>query len=89
MRVRLFAALREQAGTGEVSDVGGRSVGEIADALAERFGERFGSVAAVSTFVVNGERASRTTPVAEGDEVAILPPVSGGTTPRSAAAPPS
>jgi molybdopterin converting factor small subunit len=32
----------------------------------------------VSTFVVNGERATRDTVVADGDEVAILPPVSGG-----------
>jgi molybdopterin converting factor small subunit len=32
----------------------------------------------VSTYVVNGERADRGTVVAEGDEVAILPPVSGG-----------
>ncbi|MEO8292433.1 MAG: MoaD/ThiS family protein [Actinomycetota bacterium] len=78
VRVRLFAALREQAGAGEVTDVTGRSVGELADALAGRFGERFASVAAVSSFVVNGERATRSTPVADGDEVAILPPVSGG-----------
>jgi molybdopterin converting factor small subunit len=32
----------------------------------------------VSSFVVNGERATRSTAVADGDEVAILPPVSGG-----------
>ena len=78
MKVRLFAMLREQAGAGELTDVEGRSVGELADALAARFGERFGAVAAVSSFVVNGERAARETPVADGDEVAILPPVSGG-----------
>jgi sulfur-carrier protein len=77
VRVRLFAALREIAGSGEVS-AEGRSVGEIADELAARFGERFSSIAGVSSFVVNGERASRATPVAEGDELAILPPVSGG-----------
>ena len=53
-------------------------MGELADALADRFGERFGAVAAVSSFVVNGERAARATVVADGDEVAILPPVSGG-----------
>ncbi len=81
MRVRLFAALREHAGTGEVTDVTGRSVGELADALDARFGERFASIAAVSSYVVNGERATRSTPVAEGDEVAILPPVSGGCRP--------
>ncbi len=78
VRVRLFAALREQAGTGEITDVTGRSVGELADALSARFGERFAAVAGVSSFVLNGERASRSTPVADGDEVAILPPVSGG-----------
>ena len=77
MKVRLFAMLREQAGASEL-DVEGRSVGELADALAAKFGERFGAVAAVSSFVVNGERAARDTPVADGDEVAILPPVSGG-----------
>ena len=42
------------------------------------YGDRFAKVAAVSTFVVNGERAGRDMPVTEGDEVAILPPVSGG-----------
>ena len=78
VRVRLFAALREQAGAGEVTDVPGRSVGELADSLDARYGMRFAAVSAVSSFVVNGERADRSTPVAEGDEVAILPPMSGG-----------
>ena len=50
----------------------------MVDALSVRFGERFAAVAAVSSFVVNGERAARSTPIAEGDEVALLPPVSGG-----------
>jgi molybdopterin converting factor subunit 1 len=77
IRVRLFAALREAAGASEVESAG-RTVGEIADALASAHGERFAKVASVSSFVVNGERATRETPVAEGDEVAILPPVSGG-----------
>ena len=76
-RVRLFAALRELAGTGEVEAVG-RTVGELADAVAADQGERFAAIVAVSSFVVNGERAARSTVVAEDDEVAILPPVSGG-----------
>jgi molybdopterin converting factor small subunit len=33
--------------------------------------------------VVNGERAARSTPVAAGDEVALLPPVSGGSRERN------
>lgn len=78
IRVRLFAALRELAGGGEVSDVTGTTVGELADTLSERFGDRFERIAAVSSFVVNGDRAERSTAIADGDEVAILPPVSGG-----------
>ena len=56
----------------------GRTVGEISDALSAEHGERFAKIAAVSSFVVNGDRASRDTLIADGDEVAILPPVSGG-----------
>jgi MoaD family protein len=77
VKVRLFAALRELAGASEV-EAEGRSAGEVVDALSERFGERFAQIAAVGSVVVNGERASRTTAVAAGDEVALLPPVSGG-----------
>ncbi|MEO8476025.1 MAG: MoaD/ThiS family protein [Actinomycetota bacterium] len=69
--------LRELADASHV-EAPGSSVGEIVDALGERYGERFASIVAVGTFVVNGERASRDTPVADGDEVALLPPVSGG-----------
>ena len=53
-------------------------MGELADAVAADQGERFAAIVAVSSFVVNGERAARSTVVAEDDEVAILPPVSGG-----------
>jgi len=77
IKVRLFAVLRELAGAGEV-EATGRDVGDVAHELGERFGERFSSIVGVSSFVVNGERASPNTPIAEGDEVAILPPVSGG-----------
>ena len=77
VRVRLFAVLRELAGTGELQVIG-RTVGEVVDAVSEGRAERFARVAAVSSFVLNGERADRNAPVADGDEVAILPPVSGG-----------
>jgi MoaD family protein len=77
VKVRLFAALRELAGSTEV-EAEGRTAGDVADALAERFGDRFGQIAAVGSLVVNGEHAERSTPVAAGDEVALLPPVSGG-----------
>jgi molybdopterin synthase sulfur carrier subunit len=77
IRVRLFASLRELAGTSE-AEATGRTVGELADQLSVAFGERFAGIVAASSFVVNGERASRSSPVADTDEVAILPPVSGG-----------
>lgn len=80
VRVRLFAALREAAGASQV-EAPGKTVGDVVDALSARHGERFATVAMVSTFVVNGERATRSTPIAEGDEVALLPPVSGGCAP--------
>ncbi len=56
--VRLFAALRELAGSSSVQ-AEGASVGEVVEALSARYGER-------------------ATPLTEGQEVALLPPVSGG-----------
>lgn len=77
MKVRLFAALREIAGDPYV-EARGRTVGDLVDELSGRYGDRFAQIAGVGSFVVNGERAARDTPIAEGDEVALLPPVSGG-----------
>jgi len=77
IRVRLFAALRDEAGAPVVEAVGA-TAGAVADALAVRYGERFARIASVGQVVVNGERASRDTVLAEGDELALLPPVSGG-----------
>jgi MoaD family protein len=77
VHVRLFAALRELAGAGSLES-SGRTAGDVADELAAAYGERFAKIADVSSFVVNGERADRRTVLADGDEVAILPPVSGG-----------
>jgi MoaD family protein len=77
IRVRLFAALRELADASSL-EANGRTVGDVVDSLAAENGDRFAQIAAVSSFVVNGDRANRETVLADGDEVAILPPVSGG-----------
>jgi MoaD family protein len=77
VKVRLFAALGEIAGESHV-EATGHTVGDVVEELSARFGERFAQIAAVGSFVVNGERAARDTPIADGDEVALLPPVSGG-----------
>ena len=77
--VRLFARLRELAGTGEaVVDVGpDATVADVWDALVSAHGALAPFAGAVSA-AVNAEYARRTHAVAEGDEVAFLPPVSGG-----------
>jgi sulfur-carrier protein len=77
VNVRLFAALRELAGSSSV-EAEGATVGEVVQALSTRYGERFASIARVSSAVVGGERADAETPLTEGQEVALLPPVSGG-----------
>ena len=48
------------------------------DAAAARFGEQFAAVLAGSRVWLNGEPTGRDAPVSERDEVAVLPPVSGG-----------
>ena len=63
MKVRLFAALREIAGDAHV-EATGHSVGEVVDAVSARYGDRFAQIAEVGSFVVNGERATRDTPIA-------------------------
>ena len=53
-------------------------VGEVLDAAVARYGTRLAAVIAFSAIWLNGEPASRETPVGDSDEVAVLPPVSGG-----------
>ena len=73
----LFAAAREAAGTGrEVVD--GDTVGDVLDAAVDRFGPAFSDVLTTCRVWVNGEAADRIAPVRPTDEVAVLPPVSGG-----------
>ena len=53
-------------------------MGEVVDALCARYGERFERVARVGSVVVDGERAELASRLTGGEEVALLPPVSGG-----------
>jgi molybdopterin synthase sulfur carrier subunit len=75
--LRLFAAAREAAGTGR-DTVAGATVGDVIDAAAARYGERFAAVLESSQIWLNGEPVGLDAAVADGDEVAVLPPVSGG-----------
>ena len=76
-RLRLFASAREAAGTSETV-VDGATVGEVLAAAAARFGSTFGDVLATSRVWLNGESADHSAPCSDGDEIAVLPPVSGG-----------
>jgi MoaD family protein len=75
--LRLFAAAREAAGTGR-AEMAARTVGDVLAEARHRYGETFGAVVAASRVWVNGEPAGLSTPLTGGDEVAVLPPVSGG-----------
>ena len=48
---------------------------------AEKFGERFDQIARAGSVVIDGERSSFDATVTEDQEVALLPPVSGGALP--------
>lgn len=76
--LRLFANLRESAGTDSI-DIEAETVGELIDSASSRFGDRFRAGLPSSGVWVNGETADRTTRIGERDEVALIPPVSGGT----------
>ncbi len=78
-RVRLFANLREMAGASH-TEVEGKTVGDVAAALAARYGPDFDRRLQAARIWKNGEEAVSSDTVAESDELAVIPPVSGGAT---------
>jgi len=70
--VRLFAGLRERAGTGRVELEDVASVGDVWSRLD------LGDEPDGLLYAVNREYAESTRALADGDEVALIPPVSGG-----------
>ena len=75
--LRLFASAREAAGTGR-AEIDGATVGQVLDIAVSRFGSQFEAVLGTAKVWVNGDPAERDDPVGSDDEVAVLPPVSGG-----------
>lgn len=71
VRVRLFAGLRERAGWSE-RDVEAATVADVWDTLG------LGDEPAGLLYAVNKAYAERDRALADGDEVALIPPVSGG-----------
>ena len=75
--LRLFAQVREAAGRAR-DTVDGATVDEVLAAARARYGEGFAALLPTCRIWVNGEPAHGGDPVRADDEVAVLPPVSGG-----------
>jgi MoaD family protein len=82
VRLLLFARAREAAGRRDdaVDLFEGATLGDIIAIARERYPPEFGEVLGASRVWVNGDEpaSGSATPLSDGDEVAILPPVSGG-----------
>jgi molybdopterin converting factor small subunit len=76
-RLRLFGPARDAAGVAEII-LPGRCVSDVVAAAEERFGDRFSRILESSRIWVNGDDAERDAPVNDTDEIAVIPPVSGG-----------
>jgi molybdopterin converting factor subunit 1 len=87
VRVRLFARQRELAGAREVALElpAGATVGDAWNAVATRV-PALASGRPFVRFARNGNYAGADTPLADGDEVACIPPISGGAGPDIRAA---
>ena len=76
--LRLLASVREAAAGERSITIDGATVGQVVDAACDKFGDHFSALIPTCKVWVNGEPAERDTVVHDQDEVAILPPVSGG-----------
>ena len=77
--VRLFARLRDIAGAGDLSREAeaGATVHDVWRALVADFPEMARYESSISS-AVNADYARMTVTIVDGDEIAFLPPVSGG-----------
>lgn len=75
--LRLFAQAREAAGVSSVH-CDGTTVDEVLRNAKSLFGQSFADVVEMSKVWVNGEEVPTSHVVSDKDEVAVLPPVSGG-----------
>jgi len=79
IRLRFFAILRERAGAAELTRelTGPTTVGEVWEALRRERPALAGFAGSIA-FAVNREYVDSKTTVQDNDEVAFIPPVSGG-----------
>ena len=78
VRIRLFASLRERLGASELirNVAQGCTAGDLMASLREEFPRLAG--AGRVAIAVNAEYVDGGHVLAEGDEIALIPPVSGG-----------
>jgi sulfur-carrier protein len=76
-RLRLFGRAAEAAGT-SAGEIPADTVSGVLAAARSRYGDEFAKVAATCRVWVNGADSRPSDPVGPDDEVALLPPVSGG-----------
>lgn len=73
----LFGPARSAAGQHRVT-IDAASLGELCLAASRQFGPEFEAVLRTSAVWMNGEPVAGDPPLGERDEVAVIPPVSGG-----------
>ncbi|MBM3934713.1 MAG: molybdopterin converting factor subunit 1 [SAR202 cluster bacterium] len=90
VKVRLFASYREKAGRPEVElDLpDGATAGDAAREVVRRYPRVTGDPSKL-VIAVNHEYATHAAPLRHGDEVALIPPVSGGSGETSPSSPPT
>jgi cyclic pyranopterin monophosphate synthase len=77
-RLLFFAALREAAGGDRTLDVDAATVGEALKIAIERYGPGFERILGLCSILSGGIKVTDPWATPLGEEVALLPPVSGG-----------
>ena len=75
--LRLFASVKQMAGTGSVI-LSGATVADVVEEASQRYGAEFSAMARNCRIWLNGNPTEIDNPVSDDDEIALLPPVSGG-----------
>lgn len=76
-KLRLFASARVAAGTGS-DTIDASTVGEALAIATDRYGSEFEQVLTTCRIWCNGDETDPDHELSDGDELAVLPPVSGG-----------
>lgn len=76
-RLLLLGPARDAAGV-RTSEIDGTTVGEVITAATLLYGRNFAEIVAVSQIWLNGNTVPLDQEVSPSDEIAVVPPISGG-----------